>query len=332
MADKIKTLVIGGGSIGERHVRCFQSTNRTDVWLCEINEDVRNDVTKRYQLAHSFSDLQTAIQQQPDIAVICTPAHLHISMAKELAEAGIQLLIEKPVSTNFEGIDELLEVRNQRNITMGIAYVYRAHPVLAEMQAAISSGRFGKPLQVNIVSGQHFPFYRPAYRDIYYKDHATGGGAVQDALTHMVNAAEWLVGSVTRLVADADHLVLEGVTVEDSVNVIARHGDVLGSYSMNQHQTLNETTLTVICEGATVRFESQACRWQWHDQPETDWHTESSATLERDTLFVNQANAFLDAVAGEQPLLCPLEAGIQTLKVNLAILKSVAQRCWVEIE
>ena len=76
----------------------------------------------------------------------------------------------------------------------GVAYVYRAHPALMEMKQALDHGRFGRPLQVVAVSGQNFPFYRPAYRQTYYADRATGGGAIQDALTHVVNAAEWLVG------------------------------------------------------------------------------------------------------------------------------------------
>ncbi len=41
-----------------------------------------------------------------------------------------------------------------------------------------------------------------------------GGGAIQDAITHTMNAAEWLVGPIDSLVADARHCVLEGVDVE----------------------------------------------------------------------------------------------------------------------
>ena len=58
----------------------------------------------------------------------------------------------------------------------------------------IRSGRFGEPVQIVATCGQHFPHYRPAYRDTYYRDRRTGGGAVQDALTHIINAGEWLVG------------------------------------------------------------------------------------------------------------------------------------------
>ena len=69
--------------------------------------------------------------------------------------------------------------------------------MLAAMREAIHEGRFGRPVQLTLVAGQHFPTYRPTYRDTYYKDRAAGGGAVQDALTHHLNAVEWLATGVS---------------------------------------------------------------------------------------------------------------------------------------
>jgi predicted dehydrogenase len=62
------------------------------------------------------------------------------------------------------------------------------------------------------------------------------------------------------------------------------------------------------------------------------WYDEPITPLERDTLFVAQANAFLDAALGKADVLCSLEEGAQTLRVNLAALASVQLRAWVSIE
>lgn len=332
MADnsRHRVLVIGVGSIGERHLRCFQQTGRCELSFVEINDTLRQSISQRYTV-QGFASLDEAIPQRRDVAVVCTPAHLHVSMATKLAEAGIHLLIEKPLSTSFDGVDRLRETIERRGVVCSVAYVYRAHPVLTPMREALLSGRFGRPLQLIAVSGQHFPTYRPAYREIYYKDRATGGGAIQDALTHIVNAGEWLVGPVTRLVADAAHLRLEGVSVEDTVHLLARHGEVLASYSMNQHQAANENTITVVCEQGTVRFEGHECRWRWMTSPGEAWHDEPHEPLERDSLFVAQANQFLDAVEGKFPVACSLDEGLQTLRVNLAALASVDGGGWQQI-
>jgi predicted dehydrogenase len=278
-----------------------------------------------------LASLDDAISQRPDVAVVCTPAHLHVSMATTLAEAGIHLLIEKPLSTSLDGVERLRETVERRGVTCGVAYVYRAHPVLAAMREAIASGRFGLPVELVAVSGQHFPTYRPAYREIYYKDRATGGGAIQDALTHIMNAGEWLVGPITRLVADAAHQALAGVAVEDTVHVLARHGDLLASYSLNQHQAPNENTITVVCEHGTVRFEAHECRWRWMTIAGEAWHDEQLPPLERDAMFIAQASQFLDAVEGKRPVACSLDEGLQTLRVNLAALASADGSGWQSI-
>lgn len=325
-----RVLIVGAGSIGERHLRCLRGTGRCEISFVEINDSLRSTIADRYGV-RGHADLDAALAENPTAAVIATPAQTHVPLASKLAERGIHLLIEKPLSTSLDGTDRLRSTIRERNVTAAVAYVYRCHPSLDAMRRAIADGRFGRPVELVAVSGQHFPTYRPAYRSIYYNDHTTGGGAIQDALTHVVNAGEWLVGPIDRLVADTAHQVLDGVAVEDTVHLLARHRDVLASYSLNQHQAPNESTITVVCERGTVRWESHAHRWRWLATPGEPWHDEPLPPLERDTLFIVQANAFLDAVEGRSPVPCSLDEGLQTLRVNLATLASVRSRTWEQI-
>ncbi|MBI2807794.1 MAG: Gfo/Idh/MocA family oxidoreductase [Planctomycetes bacterium] len=323
-----QVLIVGAGSIGERHLRCFQATGRAELAVVEIKADLRQGVAGRYGLTRTFADLDAALAQPQEVAVIATPAHLHIPMATRLAAAGVHLLIEKPLSTNLDGIGPLQEAIRARGVTVAVGYVYRCHPLLAWLKKSLAEARFGQPVELIAVSGQHFPTYRPAYRTTYYTDRASGGGAIQDALTHVVNAGEWLLGPIDRVVADAERQVLDGVTVEDTVHLLARHGPVLASYSLNQHQAPNEFTLTLVCERGTMRCEFHNHSLHWMSEPGSTWHAEAIPALERDTLFTLQANAFLDAVEGHAPAHCSLADGLQTLRVNLAALASVETRSW----
>lgn len=325
-----KLLVVGVGSIGERHLRCFLTTGRVEAVFVEINPSLRQTIAERYGV-RGFATLEEALATQPTVAVIAVPAHLHIEIATQLAERGVHLLIEKPLSTSLSGIDRLQTVVRERGLTAGVAYVYRSHPLLTAMRAAIQEGRFGRPVELIAVSGQHFPTYRPAYRDIYYKDRATGGGAIQDALTHVINAGEWLLGPVDRLVADAAHQVLEGVAVEDTVHLLARHGSTMASYSLNQHQAPNEFSLTVVCERGTIRWESHENRLRTMLAPSGVWHDDTITPLERDTLFVRQANQFLTAIEESSAPACSIDDGLQTLRVNLAALASADGAGWQTI-
>jgi predicted dehydrogenase len=244
---------------------------------------------------------------------------------------GIHVLIEKPLSVSFDGIDALSAAVKQHKTVAAVGYVYRAHPALAEMRQAILSGRFGQPLEIVAVAGQHFATYRPAYAKTYYSSRASGGGAVQDALTHVLNAGQWLAGPIDRIVADAAHQSLPEVDVEDTVHVISRHGSVLGSYSLNQHQAANEVTITVIGESGMARFETHECRWRSMQKPDEPWKDHCFGPLQRDELFVRQANAFLDAIEVGSPALCTLDEGAETLRSNIAILESVREGRWVEV-
>ncbi len=333
MPAGLKTvLVVGAGSIGERHIRCFAATERVSVRFVEPKDELRAQIAERYPQARAFASLEAALEFPADLAVVATPAPLHVPQAFQLAERGVHLLIEKPLSVSLDRVDELRQIAHQRRIVLGIAHVYRAHPVLAEMRQAILDGCFGTPVELVFVSGQHFPFYRPAYRKTYYVRRDSGGGAVQDALTHGLNAGQWLVGSFDRVVADLAHKVLSGVEVEDTVHVLARQGDVLASYCLNQHQAPNEMTLTVICERGVARFEHHHCRWRSMQSPGAEWTDHGGRILERDELFVRQAHAFLDAVEGKCAPLCSLDEGIATLRANLAILRSAEQGAWTKIE
>ena len=316
-------LIVGVGSIGERHLRAFRATGRAAVALCETDEARRQEVSRRCQVDRCYGDLEAAASDADhrfDAAVIATPAPLHVSMAERLARAGVHLLIEKPLSTTLEGTDDLVKVVAENRILAAVAYVCRAHPALQAMRQALADDRFGKPVQLVAVTGQHFPTYRPAYRATYYTRRETGGGAIQDALTHVINMGEYLVGPVDRVTADGAHQIIEDVEVEDTAHVLARHGDVLGSYALNQYQAPNESTITVVCARGTARFEMHRHRWLSMTEPGADWDEEEVFAGDRDAVFVNQANHFLDAVEGKSPPLCSLADGLHTLRVNLAVL------------
>jgi len=325
-----RLLIIGVGSIGERHLRCVQRIPEARAAICEINDDLRHSIATKYEIAQVYKDLETAIRDGVDAAIICAPAHLHVPIAMRIVEASVHVLIEKPLSTTLNGVEQLRNKVLEKKVIAAVAYTQRTNPNLAAMRAALLAKKFGRPLQVIATSGQHFPFYRPTYRDTYYKDRATGGGAIQDALSHLVNAVEWLIGPMQRTIADAEHCYMPGVEVEDTVHVMARHANVLVTYALNQHQAPNEITITVVCEHGTLRCEFHENRWRWITEPGNNWHDELGPTFERDDLLVAQLQAFFDSIERGAPALCTLDEGIQTLSAIDAILRSLVEGRWTE--
>ena len=156
--------------------------------------------------------------------------------------------------------------------------------------------------------------------------------AIQDALTHFIDLGHWFVGQVDRVVADADHKVLDGVNVEDTVHVMVRHGQVMGCYCLNMYQAPNELTFTLVCSRGTVRFELHKQRWRWLSELDGPWHDESFDIRDRDDWFTVQENAFLDALEGKATNLCTLTEAVHAVRVNLAAFASLDQCGWQPVE
>jgi predicted dehydrogenase len=190
-------LVIGGGSIGEQHARCFFWTS-DDVSLCDVRPEMRERLAQTYPLRQTFAYFHEALTSWPDVSVICTRAHLHDGMAIDLVNAGWHILSEIVVCTSIDRVDELMQLMKEKKTAFAIAYMLRCHPIIAAMREAIQGSRFVKPVELIAVTGQPFPTLRPAYRGTYRTNRATRGGCLQDALAHIVNDSEWIFGPITR--------------------------------------------------------------------------------------------------------------------------------------
>ena len=327
----VNILIVGCGSIGERHLRCFQRTGRVTVSACDANTALLQRVSGQYNAA-GFTDFNAALAaRHHDGIVIATPAQTHVDLALAALRHGAAVFIEKPLGTRLAKVDELLAAAATSGRFTAVAYVYHLMPWILGAHDFLRSGELGRPLHASVAAGQHFPTFRPAYRDIYYARHESGGGAIQDALTHIANVIEWLLGPTTRVFCDAAHQALEGVTVEDTVNVTARNGAVLVNYALNQFQAPNETTFQVHCEGGSVCVEGHEQRWSVFRRGAGAWEHHQAAPAERDDLFIAQANAFLDGLNGQPTPLATLGEAAQTLKFNLAALESTRTGKAVEI-
>ena len=321
------TLIIGTGSIGERHLRCFQGLQRGVVAGCEPNEALRTRIKDLYG-CNVFASLDEAFAARSWTgAVISTPAHTHIPIAWQCIERNVNVLIEKPLATSVEGLDGFSVEVAKRGLVVRVAYVHRSMTTVIRAKEILREGRIGDVKHVVATGGQHFPSFRPAYASTYFARRETGGGIIQDAMTHVVHAVEWLVGPFVSVFCDATHQALEGVEVEDTANLVGRlRGDIPASLVQNQFQAPNELLITIHGLKGSVRadFHHQRVGVCLHGTGEWEWFALPSE--ERDGMFIRQADSFLNALEGKPDDLATLEDGWQTLKVNLAAMRSSDRR------
>jgi predicted dehydrogenase len=327
VSQKLSALIIGVGSIGERHLRCFQATGRFEVSACDTNRELGEAVAARYGCAF-YPSLDDALAQGKfDAAVVCTFAPTHVPVATRCLEHGLHTLIEKPLSLSEKGISEMEALAAAKRLTVRVGYPGRVIPSLLTLKSLIDEGALGAPRHVTVVAGQHFPTFRPAYQSIYYRSHESGGGVIQDALTHHVHSVEWLLSPIRRVFASADRLVLEGVEVEDTVNMTTvLEGNILASFAYNHFQAPNEVTITIHGTKASARYEFHRLRLGLMARGDSDWSWTEHPLPDRDAIFVRQAAAFRDAIDGRPCPLSTVAEARQTMRVNGAALESVRTR------
>jgi len=102
----------------------------------------------------------------------------------------------------------------------------------------------------------------------------------------------------------------------------------MGCYSLNQHQMPNESSITVIGDKGTARFELHNARWLSMVEPGGEWKVEYQFSLERDDIFIHQAGLYLDVLEGKAEPACSVTEALQTLRVNLALLSAAFNPNW----
>jgi predicted dehydrogenase len=191
-------LVIGYGSIGKRHVDNLLKLRQIDqIIVCSNHLDsFQNHPEKdRLKLAHSLQELSPVISngRQFDFAIITNETYKHVETANILAESGINLFIEKPISDSVTKAISLKKIAEKSNIKIFVAYNFRFLGAIQYIKNQISSGVIGSLYFAEIEVGQYLPAWRPLidYRESYSARKDKGGGVALD-LSHEIDYMRYL--------------------------------------------------------------------------------------------------------------------------------------------
>jgi len=315
-----KLLIVGAGSIGERHVLAFRQMGLS-VALVDERADRATEIAARYGCSSCYASLRKAPLEKFDAAVIATPADTHIPIARACARAGLHLLVEKPLATALPGTTELIAECHQKNLTLSIAYVLRFHPALECVRQICQEGVLGRLLSLHTICHHYLPSSRPDYQRTYYAS-ATGGGGVVLDLSHELNYVEWLLGplhlSNSRL-ATVPELGTPGEAIAD-LSLVSDEGVPA---QIHLHAADRQTRRECHIAGSRASLTADLLAGEIFLYSSSDRNERLEYRSERDSWHQAQANDFLKAIASGARPRCTGEEGLQTLRLCLqAIDKS----------
>ena len=209
-------LIIGAGGIGRRHIKGYLSTNRVSLSIVEPDDKKISTIKEEFSIDKTYTNIEQANLDQFDLAVICSPANMHVDAMNICAQNNLSFMVEKPLSTSMEGIDEIIQLVKKNNLFARVGYTRRNSYVSRALKDQIDNNKVGDVKLVYINSSQEFPKYRPDYQTIYYAYPEMGGGAILDAATHMIDQLIWIIGKPKNVSCMYDRLVLKGTNTEDT--------------------------------------------------------------------------------------------------------------------
>lgn len=301
-----KTLVIGYGSIGQRHARLLTELG------CQVAVVSRRSI----DFAPGYSELPRALSDwQPDYVVVADRTSEHRQTIESLVEHGFQghVLVEKPL------FDHLSALPRHNFLLAAVAYNLRCHPLLTKLKFLLDDS--AQLVTASIHVGSYLPEWRPNtdYRQSYSAKRDQGGGVLRD-LSHELDYALWLFGPWRRLTASGGHLSHLEIDSDDAYTLLMETRCCpLVSIHMNYLDRVPRREILVNTDQHTVRVDLI------NNTIAIDG-VQEGVIVARDDTYRAEHEAIL---AGKAEGLCTLEEAMETLITIEAAERASVSHTWI---
>ena len=329
----MRYLIVSLSGIGRRHLRNLRAL-RPDAQIAVLRQHTPLENGAVPEGAdQQFTTLEQALAFRPDAAIIAGPATTHLGTALPLAQAGVHLLIEKPLADRLEGLDALVAHCEKNALVLMTGYNLRFSPALREARRLIAFGAIGPVLGARAEVGQYLPDWRPGsdYRASVSARRVLGGGVILE-LSHEFDYLYWLFGQPARVTARGGHYSRLELDVEDMVEVtleyelprrlINIHLDMVQRAPVRRCRFIGELG-TLLWDGLTDRIEcykAETSKWENLDQ---------FACSDRNQTYLDELEHFFRCIEhGETPLVDGAQghdvlALVQAARISLEEASSV---------
>ena len=320
-----KVLIAGYGSIGKRHIENFLQFK--DIQLTVYTK--RNDLQllKKEGIKVS-SSLTECLKEKQDIGVVTNETSLHIPIAIKLAEEGLDLFLEKPLSNSLKGVEKLHAIVKKKKLITQMGCNLRFHPCIKKIKSLIEQKKIGKIISVQVQNCSYLPDFHPSedYRKSYAARKDLGGGVILTQI-HEIDYMYWFFQEVQNVVSMSGKFSELDVTAEDYMSSLLQFKNkIIGELHMDYFQRPSFRSCKIRGTKGEIYWNSDNnCvnifnmnKQKW----ETKFDTGFSHNLDTYSSYVEELKHFLKCVKHRKETINDLEQGIETLKIALAIKKA----------
>ena len=146
----IKTAVVGVGDFGGRHLDVLANMQGVEVCaIVDVNEEQTRHLADRYQIPQVFTDAQVMLEQtELDTIHIVTPDTRHFEPVMIALRLGIDVFVEKPISSNLDEARQMIDEAKRLNRKLMVGHILRFDTGCAAIKERIQSGELGRVVTV----------------------------------------------------------------------------------------------------------------------------------------------------------------------------------------
>lgn len=337
--NKTSIAVVGAGYIGQAHIGAIQAS-RTVVLSAVIDPSAAaaDIAAKAGVLLYSSLDEMLA-KDRPDGVVLATPNQLHVPHATLCIDAGLPVLLEKPIATTVAEASTLVRIVEKTGARVLIGHHRAYSPIMAKAREVVQSGKLGR--LVSIMGSALF--FKP---DEYFVDGSwrreIGGGPILLNMIHEVHNLRMLGGDIVAVQAFSSNAT-RGFAVEDTVAINLRFASgALGTFMLSDtaacarswEQTSRENSAycsyddedCYVISGTLGTLSVPTMRLKTYSRREdSSWWKPFEASvvgMVRDDPIVRQMEHFGAVVRGEAEPIVSAQDGLQNLRITEAIAEA----------
>ena len=320
-------LIIGGGSMGKRRIRCLQAHGipARDIRLIDRRADRRAESQERYAV-ESFDDFASAWAWNPDVVIVSTPTKYHMRYCLEAARVKKDFFCEIALSDKLDGADELKTLVDKHGLVAALGINNPCHAVMRQAKAWLQDEveTFGTPLTYQMAFGNYLPNWHPweSYQDFYDETQIEG------VIAQELGTLYTLLGSrVKALYAQAGHSDVLEIEGPDNLQVLARTAagtavtlqiDLLQDHQTYEYRMVSARgviEVKLLPEPRARRYLNATGRYDEMLPP-------AGYTFEQ--AYIDEFGEFLSALDSRQEWYHPLHDGVQILRCLDAVKQSSA--------
>ncbi len=342
----LSAIIIGAGAIADIHAKAYLSLRERVriVAVAEPDAERAKALAERRSLSAStrlYADFAQALAaEKPDIASVCTPPSTHADIACACLDAGVNVLLEKPMASSLEECDRILAAADRGGALLSVVAQSRFITPTYNLKRLLDDGICGRRLFTEAFS----LWWRDArYHDLDYRGRwsTEGGGCTLGHAVHHVDLLLWLAGMPAEVTAVIANLAHTNSEMEDLSMAFFRFADsALGSLTTSLIHHGEPQLMRVQTEkaGLSIPFDVRASRSLPNGFPEPDGEFAAAVRAKFDSFpalahegHAGQIADFIGALnSGGQPLVTG-QSGRNAIEVIMAIYKSSVTRAPVTL-